>query len=715
MNIKCVFAAVGAAVLLAGGNGASAQSAAKAPAAHAHDSDLDELLVTGVQRADLPQLTQPLVDTPQTVTVISEAVIQLQAATDLRDVLRNDPSVSAHADEDSGQGTNVQIRGFSARSDMYLDGQLDFGNYYRDPFNLEGVEVLTGPSAVLFGRGSTGGAIEQVSKKPQQDEFADGTLSAGTDRLKRVTADLNVPLQPGMAFRVNGMAQESGIAGRDVVGTKRVGVAPSFSIGLDGDTQFTVEYLYQRQWDKPDYGVPWIDLGSAADVSSGAAVSHPAQVPWDNFYGFPSDYSHVTVNLLTASSWSRLTDDISLHNQARYGIYDQAFRITEPGIGALVAAGTPLASLSVTRTERGGTTHQTFLDDQASVTATFDTLGIRHTLVAGLDIGRQSTSPTVFKYTGVPDTNLISPDEGQDFSGTATTKSNVHFLADTEALFVTDTAKFDEHWELNGAARVDRFAADYRSDVPPLVTLARTDIVPSWRAAVIYKPVTDVSMYAMYGTSFDPSAEGLSLSASTADLAPERSHTVETGIKWDPNRYLLVSGAVFRTVMTNLRETSPADPSLQILAGTARSQGIEVQAQGYLLPGWLALAGFTYLNAEILSSPNGDRGAPLQNAPRENLRLFSAYDLTDAFTVGGAVDYTSSRVPSTVVDGNGLRQEVPGYWTFSALARYRVAPRMHVQLNVDNIANRRYYDGLDDNHVNVGAGRSARLSLIVDR
>jgi catecholate siderophore receptor len=219
----------------------------------------------------------------------------------------------------------------------------------------------------------------------------------------------------------------------------------------------------------------------------------------------------------------------------------------------------------------------------------------------------------------------------------------------------------------------------------------------------------------MYGTSFDPSAEGLSLSASTADLAPENSHTVETGVKWDPNSKLLLSTALFKTVMNNLREADPTNPALQILAGKARSQGVELQAQGYLTREWLALAGFTYMDASILSSPNGDRGSQLQNAPRENLRLFSAYDLTDRLTVGGSVNYTSSRVPGTVVDGNGFRQRAPGYWTASALARYRVAARVNVQLNVNNIADRRYYDGLDDNHVNVSAGRSAVLSVIVDK
>jgi catecholate siderophore receptor len=687
------------------GQSASASSVPR----RAHDSDLDELLVSGVQVSDLPLLTQPLIDTPQTITAISEAVIQLQGATDLRDVLRNDPSVSAHADEDNAQGTNVYIRGFSARYDMYLDGQLDFGSYYRDPFNLEGVEVLTGPSSVLFGRGSTGGAIAQGSKKPRADEFADGTLSVGTDRLERVTADANLPLLQGTAFRVNGMAQEAGIAGRDVVGTKRVGIAPSFSAGMDSTTQLTISYLYQRQWDKPDYGVPWVDIGAPTNVS------HPAPVPPDNFYGFQSDYSHVSVNLLTASLRSEPAENISLRNQVRYGVYDQEYREAEPGIRPIIAPGTPLSTITVTRTERGGSAHQTFLDDQLSFTAGFETFGVQHRLVAGAEAGRQNSRPTVLKFSGVPGTNLMAPNEDQAFSATSTPSSVVHFVANTQALFATDTLRFGEHWELNGAARVDRFAAHYRNEVPSPVTLEHTDVVPSWRGAAIYKPIPDVSVYAMYGTSFDPSAEGLSLSASTANLAPERSHSVETGAKWDANKYLLLSGALFRTVMSNLREASPTDPSTQILAGTARSEGLELEAQGYPTRGWLVLAGLTYMDALILSSPNGDRGSQLQNAPRTSLRMFSAYDLTGRLTVGGSIAYSSSRVPGTVVDGNGFRQQVPGYWTASASARYRVASRISLQLNVDNIADRRFYDGLDDNHVNVSAGRSARLSMIVER
>jgi catecholate siderophore receptor len=678
----------------------------------AHDSDLDNVLITGSRTVGLPQLTQPVLDTPQTITTIPEEVIQLQADTDLRDVLRNDPSISSHADEDNAQGTNVTIRGFSARYDVYLDGQLDIGPYYRDPFYMESVEVLTGPSSVLFGRGSTGGVIEQNSKKPLLDNFVDGTANLGTNGLKRLTGDVNTLLSSdaNAAFRLAGMAQESGIAGRDVVTNRRVGFAPSVSFGINEPTQFTLSDLFQEQWDNPDYGVPWIDLGSPK-----VDLSRPAQVSPDNFYGFRSDFSRVTVNIATAALRSQLADGLVLKNQLRWAVYNQTYREAEPGIGAVFAPGTALSSITVTRTERGGRAHQQVADDLLTLNHTFHIFDLLNTAVYGLEVGRQTSDPTVLKFSGVPATNLVNPNENQGFSGTSVPGSIVQFVANTAAAFVTDTLALGDYWEVNGAARWDRFAANYENQVPKPVTLAHTDTKVSGRGALVFKPVHAVSAYAMYGSSFDPSAEGLSLSASTADLAPEQAHTVETGVKWDPNSHLLVSTALFKTVMSNLREASPTNPALQILAGTARSEGVDTQAQGYLTPNWLTLAGVTYMNASILSSPNGDRGSQLQNAPRVNVRLFSAYDFTSRLTVGGSFNYTSTRVPGTLVDGNGFWQQAPAYWTASALARYRVADRMNVQLNVDNIADRRYYDGLDDNHVNISTGRAAVLSLIVER
>ena len=665
----------------------------------------DIVVAADRQAAALPLLTQPLLDTPQTITIIPSDTIELQALNDLRDVLRNDPSVSPHADEDSGQSTNVQIRGFSARNDIYLDGQLDIGSYYRDPFWLQEVDVLTGPSSVLFGRGSTGGAINQVSRKPIAQLVTAGTLAFGTDGLRRLTTDINLPASDTVAFRIQGMAHDSGIAGRSLVGTRRIGIAPSASIGMGTPTTLTVSFLHQSQWDRPDYGVPWLDF-------AGSTESRPAAVPRRSYYGFRSDYSDVTADIATATLRHQFGGGLVLRDQFRYGAYTRDFRATNPTVAGVIAAGTPLSDVSVTRTMRGGHSTESLIENQVDLTARFDTAGIGHVLVVGGQAGWQTSTPTILSFSGVAPTNLLHPDPDAPFAGTAKVKSAIRFSAQTAGAFVGDTMTLGKAWQLSGAARIDSFAAEYHSSAPTVSELHHTDVQPSWRAALIYKPVPRASLYILYGTSFDPSAENLSLSTGTAALDPETSHTIEGGAKWNPDDRFQLSAAIFRTVMDNLREPSPEDPSFQILAGTARAQGVTVSAQGRISRRWLVLGGYTYLDTKILSSPNGDAGAWLQNAPRHSLRLFTAYDVTDRIELGGGVRFNSSRVPASVLDGNGYHESVPGYWAGSAMARYAVSRRAAIQVNVDNITNTRFYDGLDDNHVNIGAGRAARFSLI---
>ena len=685
-------------------------AAADAPA----DSDgtpghaIGAVVVVGQSRLDVPLLTQPVARTPQSVDVITAQVIQLKALADLRDVLRVDPSVSAHADEDSGQGTNVQIRGFSARFDIYRDGQLDIGQYYRDPFDLDAVEVLTGPSSVLFGRGSTGGVVNDVSKAPTLQPLQAAALSAGTDDLARITADLNAPLSASAALRVNAMGYTSGIAGRDLVNASRAGVSPMLSVGMGGSTELTIGLMHQLQWGRPDYGVPWIDL-------AGTTVSHPAAVPWNNDYGFTDDYSRVSADIATASLRHDLGSGWVLRDQIRYAWYGRSYRITEPTLNSVVAPGASLSSLTIARTVRGGSSREGFAENQADLTGSFETWGLKHSIVVSGQFGQQSSDPTTLSFSGVPGTNLIAPDEAMAFSGSSKPKSIVRFTADTAALSFGDTVELGPRWQFDGAVRLDRFAADYQNAVPQPTSLQHTDVQPSYRAAMLYALTPNAHAYAMWGTSFDPSAESLSLSASTADLAPEHNQTEEAGLKWSPRPALLLSGSVFRTTQFNAREPSPTDPTVDILAGTERSQGVELLAQGHITPQWLVLSGYTYLDARVVASPNDDIGQPLQNAPRHNLRLFSSYDLTQRLTIGGGLGYASSRVPSSVPDANGFWQQVPGYTTLSALVRYQLSPHVGLQLNAENLTGAHYYDGLDDNHVNIGAGRSVHLTLQVER
>jgi len=679
-------------------------------------ADPEEIVVFGKDANDsgVQMLTQPILDTPQTITVIPEQVIELQGSTDLRDVVRNDPSVQIHANEDSGQGTNVYIRGFSARFDTYLDGQLDLGTYFRDPFYLQQVDILTGPSSVMFGRGSTGGVVDQVSKKPGLEPFMQDALAVGTEPSERLIADVNMPFADGAAFRFNGLLYNSDIAGRDVGNYQRLGIAPSVAFGLNSPTTFLLSFLHQADWDRPDYGVPWIDIATPSKIS------HPAAVPWNNYYGFQDDYLRNTVDQMTATLTHELNDQITLRDQFRYGSFQRNYRLTAPAVDAvspvdpdtgILPAGVPLDKVKVARVQRGGFSQETFLDDQFGLTAKFDTYGFTHTLVVGGEVGRQTSDPTTLKITGVPDTNLINPDSNAFFSGNTVVKSAASVTADTLAGYIGDVVEIGPV-EVSGYARIDRFAASDTISVPSPVSYDHTSVRPSFRGAVVYKATPDVSLYTAFGTSFDPSAEGLSLSATNYYLSPQRSRSVEAGVKWSMSDRFLLSADLFRTIIVNLRETDPRDSDFQILAGNARSEGFELLAQGHVTDQWQVLAGYTYDQATIISSPQGDVGNRIQNTPKHNIRLWTSYDVMPELTVGGGINYQSNRVPGSVLDGANYLQVVPGYWTASLVGRYKINDMFSVQVNLDNLMDRRYYDGLDDNHVEVGNGRSGRFTLI---
>ena len=249
--------------------------------AEAQTLHLDEVIVTAprftTDQSSLSKFTQPLLDTPQSISVIGEDLLRERGTSNLNDALRNMPGISLGAGEFSWQGNNPTIRGFLARNDMFLDGIRDFGSYYRDAFDYEQLEVLSGPSSVYFGRGSTGGVINQVSKSPFLSERMTAMVGAGTDNTRRATIDYNLPLAelgPGAAVRVNSMAHYANVADRDVGKQRRWGLAPSLALGLGTPTRLTLSYLHESANDIPDYGVPWY-FGSPAPVKRSALSSGP--------------------------------------------------------------------------------------------------------------------------------------------------------------------------------------------------------------------------------------------------------------------------------------------------------------------------------------------------------------------------------------------------------------------------------------------------------
>ncbi len=658
--------------------------------------------------ADSPKYAQGQLDTAQTITAVSQTTMQQQGVATLRDALRNVSGISLAAGEGGAQGDNLTIRGFTARNDLFIDGMRDFGSYYRDPFNTQEVEVLQGPSSVTFGRGSTGGAVNQASKLPGLTRFISGDVDFGTDRTRRAALDVDLPLPrlgSGAAFRLNLMGDEGNVAGRDVAENRRFGIAPSLALGLGTATRWTLAYFHQNADDNPDYGVPWLFNG-------------PAPVPRNAYYGFKNgNYLRTYDDIGTAQVEHDVNRRVTLRDQVRYANYVRDALITEAQIPAGVTTATPLDTIQVTRHEIGVNSVETFLDEQLDLSAHFAIGKIQQDFVAGVEAGRETSDPTRPTWTNVPTTSLLNPDPTQALSGSVAVTSVVHTTSLTAAAYALDTIKFGKHWDLTGGFRWDRFDTNYSQTVAPVAAFQRVDEMPSWRGALVYKPVAIGSIYVDAGTSFNPSAESLSLSASTASLPPEKNRTYEAGTKWDfPHNRLSLRASVFQTTKLNAREPDPNNSLLNVLAGTQRVNGAEVEIRARLTSRWDLLTSYANLDGRVVNSRYypASIGAQLANVPRNTFNFWSTQRGPWHWQTGIGGVFVSSRTASSTVPLDpvtGLVKEAPSYWVFNAMAKHRLTERLDLQVNVNNLANRYYYDGLHPAHIVLGPGRSALVGL----
>jgi catecholate siderophore receptor len=675
------------------------------------ETALPEVVVTGRKgynpdEANLSKLTQPLVSTPQSITVVPKELIEDQGNTTLREVLRNVSGISLAAGEGSSQGDNLTIRGFTARGDLFLDGMRDFGSYYRDPFNYESIEVLQGPSSILFGRGSAGGAVNQVSKAPHLAASRDASFMAGSDSRRRATVDVDEPLPelgPTAAFRVGAMADQGGVAGRNVAQNSRYGFAPSLALGLGTPTRLTLRYFHQSESDIPDYGLPWM-FGGTPDVDR------------RSFYGFTSDFLKADADVVTGRLEHDVSDSLTLRAQLRYADYERHARITEPQVLAGTPS-TPLSAITVTRNQLVTDSTEGNLLGQTEALAKFDLGPTSHELVGGVEAGHETSDPTRQKYTGVPTTSLLSPDYGTPFSGNATISSKVQASVDTFGLYALDTIHLGERWDLIGGGRWDYIDSDFDQVFPSPSSFHRLDERASWRGAVVFKPRPEGSVYFAAGNSFDPSAEQLSLSTATANVAPEENRSYELGAKWDLlGGALSLTGALFRQEKLNAREADPNNPLVNALSGHWRVDGFQVGARGKLAEWWQVFAGWTFMDSKVVASGvAGVQGRPLANAPRNSFDFWSDWKLPWDLETGVGVNTVSARAASTTVSSTGVEAgfigRAPGYTVINAMAQKRFSKRLSLQVSVFNLADEFYLDGIHPSHVIPGAARTVQSTL----
>ena len=651
-----------------------------------------------VMEPSLLKLPDLIKDTPQSITVIPRELMREQAVFSVREALRNVSGLSLNAGEGGSQGDNLTLRGYSARNDIYLDGIRDNGSYTRDVFNLQSIEVLKGPSATMFGRGSTGGVINQVTKTPERERFYDMSGTIGTGPLGRVTLDFNQPINEQVGVRLNALYYQGDVVGRDEVGFQRWALAPSVAIGLTGTTKLTFTYLYQHENSTPDNGLPYL-------------FGEPAKVDRDNFYGLPdNDYQKTRVNVGTVRLDHEFNEHLKLRSTLRYASYTLDQEAVAPRIAGAPTPATPLESIAVNRGIVARDREDSIFAFQTDLVGRFDTWFMKHTLTGGIEIAVEDANVTNLTVTGVPVTTLINPNMFPDISTIRKTpNTRAHTLAHTYSFYVVDEVALLPELKVLGGVRFDHFEADFESRAfatNARTSLERTDDVASPRAAIVYQPTPMQTYYFAWGTSFNPSAEALTLAANTVNTAPERTHSYEIGAKWQLLKdRLSINTALFRIDKTDARTAEPGSLE-QTLDGRQRSQGFEIEVIGRPLPNWNIFANYTFLDTEVLESRDVQVGVPVQGkrliaAPESSLSFWSTYDFLRYFQVGAGVTYVSERASNT-----SNTNTLPAYVKADVTLGFFPWKNTEFRVNILNINNARYFDQVYQAHTPPAPGRT---------
>ena len=674
--------------------------------------------------------TAPLLNTPQTVTVVPGTIIQERQATTLTDVLRNTPGISFNAGE-NGFGTgaaNFQLRGFDSSANIFVDGARDSGVYTRDMFNVDRIEVFKGPAADN-GRGGAGGYINIVSKTPQLENFARAEVGIGWDGYdsevrRRATFDVNQRFGT-TAVRLNGMVEDSGVAGRELAEAKAWGFAPTIAFGLGTDTRAIFSYYHLDRNDRPDWGVPAAMIKGTINYNPLATAGSR-----DSFYGLRSDKDRATVDAVTARFEHDLAPGITVSNQTRWSRVDRYAAFTMPG--AFTAPDTVATSRNYY--DRLGTN----LTNQTELTAKFWAFGFKHSLGAGVEFSREDSDANRYAnnlLSGSLPTSLVNPNPDRAIFGPPTLSQTNGIKIDTAAAYVYDTIDLTRQLQLTGGLRVERYSINIASKTAAGASAGIFDgydndfTTLSGKVGLVYKPVKEGSLYASFGTSGMPPAGVLMSSPDISRVDdgafpglvlgadPQRLYNYEIGVKWNFfDGRLTTSAALFRTEKHRVAYSATA---ANVGAGEAAAignpiygkqivEGLELAVAGNLTERWKLFGGLALIDSERKHGAAVDRtqtatdytvngvvvtttnGQELAFTPRFTANLWSTYKVTDAFTVGAGFQYVGESWAgrpddATRIIANGRFGKLPDYFVVNAMASYDLTQNITLRLNVDNV------------------------------
>lgn len=722
---------------------------AEAPAAERTPTDLDAIEVreSRIEKASSPKYTEELVDTPQTITVVTREVIDQQGLLSLRDVLGTLPGITFGAGEGGGgYGDSINLRGYNANSDITTDGVRDSAQYSRsDMFNIESIELVNGANSVYSGAGSVGGNINLVSKAARAGDFSTFTVGAGTDNYGRFTADSNFDLDDGVALRLNAMGHTQDVPGRDEEFEHRWGFAPSVAFGLGSDTRFTLGYLHQHDNNLPQYGVPY-----ALNPFNDGPL--PGVDP-ETYLGYRNtSRQEIDVDMLTGVLEMDFNDHLSLRSLGRLQRVEQYTNVTalqggwcldsginpytggaclfeqEDAQGNVVDVLIPPGTWSPTGGPRGNVrdTSNFIAHSQTDLTAIFNTGAVEHHLVAGIAFSKEE-----FELDGgngfrnadgseLPNNNASYPlqdlhDPYNIWTGPTNfvRTSHVEGSLSNRAVYLFDTLKFSDRWLLNLGARYEHnegATANYTvSETGAITGIAENnpfrneEDLFSWRAGVVFKPADNGSVYLSYANSKTPSKASVNgaCNLTNCNVDPETAANIELGTKWDIlDDQLALTAALFRNERRNYRVNSadPLQPE-QVLDGKARVDGIALGAAGHITTAWSLFANYTFLDSEVLQgvadgATDTLKGRELTQTPRHSASLWTTYGI-GSWTFGYGATYQGSFYPNN--NSDLVYRKTDAYWMHRAMVDYQVSERVGLQLNLHNLFDEEYYTNIRNN------------------
>lgn len=648
----------------------------------------------------VPQLPK---DVPQSLSIVADQLMRERNANTFKEALRNVAGLTFNAGEGGRIGDNLTLRGYSAASDLFLDGMRDVAQYNRETFNLEQIDILRGSGSMLFGRGSTGGVINQVSKQALAKDKKEVTLTAGSFNYRRATLDINQVLNQDWALRLNAMHTDSD-SFRHEVKQKRDGLAPTLSWRANGTDQVTLSYYFLKDDNLPDYGVPYFQ-------------GKPLAVPISRFYGLANaDYERNQTGIATIGYTHVFGKDSAVRVTLRQADYERDLRAVAPRLAGTPVAITDGVVINRQRQARGGAEHTQTL--QVDFNDQWQWGGMRHEVLAGLEyLHEQASRYSNTSLLANPATTVGSdnarPNLPAGFDASFVRTGYNRYAGHSVSLYGQDTLQLASHWKLLLGTRFDSLRANYQRPLPA-GPLERSDQVWSWRSGLMYQPDAFSTWYASYGSSFNPSAEAYQLDSRTANTPPEKSRNFELGFKRELlGGDLSLRTALFRSEKTNERNTDLAQPDVAVLSGRRHTDGAELEVVGKISASWQVFANLALMRARI-DQASGAQANTLDkdpiNTPHHTWSLWSTYKIAPGWKVGGGLEGVAARY------GNATNTvQVPGYSRVDGLLEYGVktasGQRYEVKLNVFNLLDKTYYESVYAGHVLPGTRRAVQLSL----